>query len=583
MPDHQVLLIVTLLLAIGAATVLLFRRAGFCSVLALLATGMLLGPHGLDLAARTDESIRSLTDLGVVLLLFLIGLETQPARLWRLRRNVFGLGSAQLLVTGTALGGLAYLLTDVRPAGAFVLGFGLALSSTAFVLQLLQERSELPTRHGQAAFAVLLLQDLAVVPLLALLPLLSGQLPGRPESSTAAELAVPVLALGLLVVFGRWVIPRALEVGARQRNMEAFAMVTGAAVIGAAWAMEEAGMSMALGAFVMGMLLSETRYVHQVEAEVAPFKGLLLGLFFISIGLSMDLSLLGANALAILAGVVLVLVVKGALLLGLARLFGLDTATAVRLASLMSQGGEFGFVLLGAAALAGILPDSLHQVALLVISLSMAATPLIARLGDSWAQRLDRDEPAGVGLTAPDELDRHVVIAGFGRVGRNVAFMLEQAEIPYVAVDYDVSRVALGKREGRPVYFGTSTDPRLLAQLGVGRAAAVLITLDSGPAAERVVNTIRLLHPHVPLFVRARDLAMRDRLVAAGVNEAIPETIQLSISLGQALLRRIGVSDEQLEAVVDGMRQDNYAALRLGAIRERMAEVERAEGQTTPP
>jgi glutathione-regulated potassium-efflux system ancillary protein KefC len=327
------------------------------------------------------------------------------------------------------------------------------------------------------------------------------------------------------------------------------------------------------------MLLSDSRYVHQIEAEVAPFKGALLSLFFVAVGMSMDLPRLATEAPSVAAALALLLLVKGVLMLALARASGLPPAVAVRVAFLLPQAGEFAFVLFAAAAAAGLLGNAVHQAALLVILLSMAATPLLSLLGDRLARRLEHvadhgAEPALANVT----LDRHVVLAGFGRVGRNIAFMLEQAQIPYLALDVDVSRVALGRREGRPVYFGSSTDPRVLAQAGVGRAAAIVVTLDSTSGVQKVVDTIRSLHPHVPVFVRARDLGERDRLIEAGVSEAIPETIQLSTSLGEAVLRRVGAPEEQVQAVVEALRQDNYANLRLGAIRGRMAEVGRREG-----
>ncbi len=565
---------VVVLLTASAVGLLIFRRAGFGSVLGFLAAGIMLGPHGLAIAGE-GETLRSFTELGVVCLLFLVGIEMQPARLWQMRRAVFGLGSAQVVLTGLALAAAAFELGVATWSASLILGFGLALSSTAFVLQLLQERGETPSPHGQAAFAVLLLQDLAIVPLLAALPLL-GSRPDPDAENLLTTVGIAVLMLALLVALGRWVLPRAFDLVARQRNYEAFAVLAVLAVAAAAWMMQVAGLSMALGAFVMGMLLSGSGYVRQIEAEISPYKGVLLSLFFVSIGMSMDLSLLAAEAGRIGIGVVLVLVIKALLMLGLGIVFRLGLPTAVRLAFLLPQGGEFGFVLFGTAHAGQLLSDTAFHAALLLISLSMAVTPVLARIGDRLAARLAPAPPAPE--TMPETtLDRHVVIAGFGRVGRNVGFMLEQSGIPFVALDADPRRVTLGRKEGRPVYFGRSSDLRMLSQAGVGRAAAVVVTLDQAGATEETVAMLREAFPQVPVVVRGRDLASCDRLLAIGASEAIPESVQLSTSVGEALLRRIGASQAQIDAVLAAMRQDNYANLRLGAIRERMAEVGRGE------
>jgi glutathione-regulated potassium-efflux system protein KefB len=576
MHHGELLFGVMILLAVSAATLMLFRRAGFGSVLAFIATGLLLGRVGVTLGGSA-EGLREVTELGVVFLLFLIGLEMHPRRLWRLRRLLFGLGTSQVVVTGLLLATILWLVGFAWPA-AIVVGFGYALSSTAFVLQLLQERGDMASEHGQGAFAILLLQDLAIVPLLALVPLLGGGT-GAEDASALPRIAVSALMLLILFAFGRYMVPGVLSLAGRQRNTEAFGVIAVLAVLFAAWTMQIAGLSMALGAFVMGMLLSGSGYVHQIEAEIAPFKGILLALFFVSVGMSMDLALLVDEGLWIGGVVLMLLVLKSAMILALARLFGLAMGAAIRAAFLLAQAGEFGFVLLAAAHAEGILRDQTYQASLLVISVSMAATPFLARLGDRLAERL---APADERLEVPPEpdahaLERHVVVAGFGRVGRNIAYMLEEAGVPYVALDHDPRRVTFGRREGRPVFFGEPTDPRMLQRAGVGRAAVVLVTLNDTVATEKACVTIRRYFPEVPLVVRARDLGARDRLLAAGVNHAVPETIELSIDLADAVLRRIGTSDEVIEAVHKAVRQDNFANLRLGAIRERMAAVEKGE------
>jgi glutathione-regulated potassium-efflux system protein KefB len=578
------------LIVLGTAGIVvpMVRRWGLNPVLGYLGAGALLGPLGLgSLADRiptlhwltiTDaRNVSGIAELGIVFLLFLIGLEMHPQRLWRLRRLLFGLGTSQVVITGLLLSAVMWLLGFAWPA-AIAVGFGYALSSTAFVMQLLHERGETMSEHGQGAFAILLLQDLAIVPLLALVPVLAGGV-SADGASVLPQLGVGALMLLILFAFGRYLVPAVLGVAARHRNTEAFGVIAVLSVLFAAWTMQIAGLSMALGAFVMGMLLSGSGFIHQIEAEIAPFKGILLSLFFVSIGMSMDLAFLAREALWIGGVVTMLLMLKAALILGLARLFGLPLGAAVRAAFLLAQAGEFGFVLLAAAHAEAVLRDETYQASLLVISVSMAATPFLARLGDRLAERLQPDDERHHMLPGPtaEAHDRHVVVAGFGRVGRNVAFMLEEAGVPYVALDSDPKRVTLGRREGRPVFFGEPTDPRVLERAGVGRACVVVLTLNDTNATEQACGTIRSFYPEVPLVVRARDLGARDRLLAAGVNHAIPETIELSISLGDAVLRRVGASQETLEAVHAIVQQDNFANLRLGAIRERMASVGKAE------
>ncbi|MDF1587365.1 cation:proton antiporter domain-containing protein [Marinimicrococcus flavescens] len=544
-------------LAAGTAALVLFRRLGFGSILALLATGILVGPWGIGLG-QSAQTLMQVTELGVVFLLFVIGLELEPRRLWEMRRALFGLGSLQVVVTGLALGAVFAFILDTGWRVGLIAGLGLALSSTAFVMKLLEEQGELGSQHGRHALAILLLQDMAVVPLLALVPLLGDDVQWAVPS--AHDVAVPLLALGFLWVFGHLALPKAFELAARQRNSEAFAALAGLGVTAAAWAMNAAGLSPALGSFLLGILLSRSRYHHQIEAEIAPFKGWLLGLFFVAVGMSIDLGTLGRHAFLVLAEVAALILVKVAVLLLLGRLFRLDWASALRTALLLAQGGEFGFVLFGAALAAGLFSSELHAIGILVISVSMMLTPFLAHTGERLAARLvpRASSPAGPG----HELERHIVIAGFGRVGDTVARMLEAAELPYLAIDLDGQRVADGIRAGRHVAYGNASDPRLLEAAGVGRAAAVVVTLDSPADAERVVSTVRTFHPQVRVVARSRDLAARDRMLRAGVSEAVPETVEMSLALGEAVLRGVGVPADLAQDIGRSFRAGDFALAR---------------------
>jgi glutathione-regulated potassium-efflux system ancillary protein KefC len=495
--------------------------------------------------------VAAAAELGVVFLLFVIGLELEPQRIWAMRRTLFGLGTLQVLLTGLALASLG--LATGRPwQAALILGLGLSLSSTAFVLQLLSERGETGTEHGRAAFSILLLQDMAVVPLLALVPLLAPTMPDIEGPALGIRLLLIVGTLGAVVAFGRLVLPRAFAAIARQRSAEAFTVLAALAVMTAAWVTHQAGLSPALGGFVMGVLLSRSPFHHQIAAEITPFKGLLLGLFFISVGMSIDVGLLLEHWPRILGLVVALIVLKSLVIFSLCRLFGLRTAAALRTALIMTQGGEFGFVLFAAASAAGVMGRELLTTALLVISVSMAATPLLARLGDWLARKLP--EPPAPEPMVPSSLDRHVVIAGYGRVGRAIGAMLEAAGLPYVALDLEPARVMAARRGGRRVFYGDASDPRLLDQVGTGRAAALVVTLDRPNAAERIVTSVRTFYPGLAILARAHDVEGRDRLERLGASIVVPETLELSLRLGEEVLRRLGIAEDAVGDATQTLR-----------------------------
>jgi glutathione-regulated potassium-efflux system protein KefB len=380
----QILLAILILLVVAAVAVALSTYVGLGSILGLLAAGVVVGPSGLAIARRVTE-LRHISELGVVLLLFVIGLEMRPDKLWALRRVVFGLGALQVVVTGLVIAGYALLTVEAGPDGALLLGLGLALSSTAFVVQILEERGDMNADYGTTSFGILLFQDLAIVPLLALVPILSDQVETAASAPLAVRLVRVVAMLGAVLLTGRVIAPWLLDRLARQGHPQVFNLVVFIAVIGAALAMEVTGLSMALGAFLMGMLLSGSPHLHQIEAVVAPFKGVLLGLFFVAVGMSIDLGVLRTAGPFLVVQVLVVLVIKTVVTFGLCRLWRVPRAAAIRTALLLPQCGEFGFVLFGAAVTAGLVKPYGFAYAVLVISLSMAATPLLARLGDRLA------------------------------------------------------------------------------------------------------------------------------------------------------------------------------------------------------
>lgn len=564
MDPHDLLAAAVVLLAATALTTALFKRIGLGSVLGLLAAGVLVGPWGLQVTEDVAE-LRHIAEIGVVFLLFIIGLEMQPEKLWSMRRQVFGLGTLQVLVTGAAIAALELAIGEPIEV-AILIGLGLALSSTAFVVQMLTERGEFASEHGRGAFSVLLLQDLAIVPLLALVPILAGD-PAEAEPD-ALPVWAQALEIGALMVavfaVGRYLLPVLLHRLAEQRNREAFAVVAALAVIGAAWAMDTVGISQALGAFMVGMLLSGSAYRHQIEAVVEPFKGFLLGLFFISVGMSIDVGRLWIEGLVVGGQVVALLVVKAAILFALCLAFRMSRPAAAHVSLMLPQAGEFGFVLFGAAAAAGLLSEAQYGHLILIISISMAATPLLAKAGDRLAEALT---PPGAADQQPSTewaagMDRHVVVAGFGRVGRVVCLMLKRAGIPYLAFDRDPRRVELGRREGLDVHYGDVSNVHVLSAAGAGRAATLVVTVNEVAVAEKVVSTMRSSYPDVPIQARALDLGGRDQLLRLGVNWATPDTTEASLLLGQAVLEHLGMPLADAQHLAKDMRHDDYAPVR---------------------
>lgn len=550
------------LLTVAALAVALFKHLGLGSILGLLVAGIVVGPHspGPSVTAHVED-VRNFTELGVVMLLFLIGLEMKPRRLWSLRREVFGMGSVQILVSGLLVAGYISLY-DYSWRAALLMGLTLALSSTALVMQLLHERGDLATRHGTAAFAVLLMQDLAVVPLLAIVPILSDVGTLSSDVPFWKQILVVVGMVALVFGFGRYLVPFALKHLLRQHNREAFTLVVLLAVFLAAGAMHEAGLSMALGGFMMGMLLSTSRFSFQIQAQIEPFKGLLMSLFFVAVGMSIDLNAIAAQPLLLAQHVAMILAIKLVVLLSIGIAFGLPRGTATRVAFMLAQSGEFGFVLFGSAKALGVIDDATFVIAVSVISVSMLLTPLLVRIGDTLARRFEHRRAASLSFeypATPAGQAGRVVIAGYGRVGHTVATLLEANNIPFIAFDTNPSHVERGEQDGRAVYFGDIGDVELLEAAQVDKAALVILTIDHGPTALRAVSHIRTAYPKVPVIARARDLEACGNLIRAGATLAYPEAIESSLRLGAEALQMLGISTSEVDSLLQGVRSEGYA------------------------
>jgi len=544
--------------------VAVFKHFGLGSILGLLVAGIAVGPHSFGPAVTTEvEDVRHFTELGVVMLLFLIGLEMKPARLWSMRREVFGLGLLQILVSGAVIG-TYFLLFEPHWASALLIGLTFALSSTAMVLQMLQESGEINSRHGTASFSILLMQDLAIVPLLAIVPILSQT--GRLSSDVPMwqQFGTVVGMLMLIGVFGRYILPMTLDALSKRGNKEGFLLVVMMAVFLSAWSMHYAGISMALGAFIMGMLLSGSKYRIQVQALIEPYKGMLMSLFFVAVGMSIDIGALASKPLLFIQHIVVIVVLKFIVLLGLSMAFGYVRQQAIRIALLLSQGGEFGFVLFGSAKALQVISDETFVLAVGVISVSMVVTPLALKAADSLNKMLaskDADEEAPQ-IEIPDQdCKGRVIIGGFGRVGYTVATLLQERGVPYIAFDTNPTHIAKGQELGMPVYYGDVGDHHLLEAAHMHDAALVVMTIDHTPSALRAIHHIRTDYPNVPIISRARDLASCNELIEAGATNAFPEAMESSLHLGGEALKMIHVKEKEVNNLLDAVREDGYQAL----------------------
>jgi monovalent cation:H+ antiporter-2, CPA2 family len=537
----------------------IFRRFRASAVLGYLVAGSAIGPHGLDLL-RGPRAVTALADLGVIFLLFSIGLGLSVERLSSLRRYVFGLGTLQVVITTLAIT-LTLRLAGVSGDAALVLGAGLALSSSAIVLQGLVERREIATLQGRVAFAVLLLQDLAVVPLLTLVPLLAGSGQGLGMALGLAFLKAAA-TLVVIVAIGRLALRPVLRAVARGGTPELFTGIVLLLVLGIGWVTEQAGLSMALGAFLAGLLVAETEYRPQVESDVQPFRGLLLALFFMTVGMGIDAGLLWRHAPLLVGLLAALLIGKALILAGLCRVVGLSLGMGTGIGLMLAQSGEFAFVLFTLARGQGVLPAEAAQTAILLVGLSMAATPALLTAARVVFRRHHQAASAAAALGHETrELRDHVVIAGFGRVGQTLALLLESRLVPYLALDLDAERVAEARRRELPVYFGDASRAEVLRAAGVEQARMAAITLDQPDAAARSVQVLRAMSPDLPVLVRARDVAQAEQLAGAGATEVVPEIVEGSLQLGEMLLRRLGATRDEVDQVLDEFRRRTYSRL----------------------
>jgi monovalent cation:proton antiporter-2 (CPA2) family protein len=549
------LLDIVILLTAAVVAVPLFRAAGFGAVPGFLVAGVLVGPSGLALIDNVAE-IGQLAELGVILLLFVIGIELKPARLWLMRRLVFGLGTLQLVITGAVLTVGANLLLDIPYRTAILIGPALALSSTAFVLQLLAEQKMLHSEYGRASLSVLLLQDLAVVPLLALVPLVAAREFMIGVDITFALLEAAVILL-LVVFVGRYLLQPILHRVTRTRSQEIFTALAVLLVLGSALLTEHVGLSMAMGAFMAGLLIADSPYRHQVMAEIQPFRGLLLGLFFMSMGMSLHLSTFMLQPFAILWLLVVLDVVKFALLFPLAASFRLGTGVSAAVGLILAQSGEFGVILLAFMHQVELIATGIFQQLLLVIVLSMLVTPMIANLALRLAAT-SRDVKEASDAT-PDMAP--IVLAGFGRVGRRIGQVLMMAGTPYVAIDFSSSVVLRERANGHRVFYGDVRRPEVLRAVGIADANIVIVTLDDFEAAEDVVAAVHQVDPDITILARGHDSLQCRTLHKLGASLVVSENLEASLELAREALIRSDSDADKVEKMILSFRDSHYAAV----------------------
>jgi Kef-type K+ transport system membrane component KefB/voltage-gated potassium channel Kch len=560
-----------IILGVSGLVVPLFMRVGINAVLAYLSVGILLSADVLGQIARVfpplqalelnhQESLAQFGELGVVFLLFLIGLELSFDRLNSMRKLVFGLGGLQVLATLVVVAAILMAL-GYDSSTALVTGAAMSLSSTAIVVQLLSDAKRLATQTGRTSFAILLFQDLAVIPLLLLVTILGQRTDGSVLFSVFAALAQAAVAIAVIVLVGRYALRPLLRFAAQTHSPDLFMAATLLIAVGAGAGATLAGLSMSLGAFIAGLLLAETEFRRAIEAIIEPFKGLLLGAFFLVVGLSIDLDGLIAHPLRILCAAAILVAIKATIIYGLSRMFRIGTSPAVETALLLGPCGEFAFVLLSGAMAMGILDPTVHADALLIVSLTMLAIPALGKLGAIFDRRQKAKTMADLIAAAevPESDEPRVILVGFGRVGHLVGSMLEEHKIPYIAVDLDADLVGNERTAGYPVYFGDAANPEFLKRCGIEHATALAVTMDNPDHVDDVSKTAMALRTDLKIVARSRDERHAMRLYGMGVTEAIPETIESSLQLGEALLVESGIPLNQATATVherrDGFRK----------------------------
>lgn len=527
---------ILLFLFAAVVAVPIAQRLGIGAVLGYLIAGIAIGPWGLGFIRDVDE-ILHFSELGVVFLMFIIGLELNPGKLWELRRQIFGVGAGQVMLTAVVLGGLLYL-TKFSWQAALIGGIGLAMSSTAMALQLMRDKSMTRNEGGQLGFAVLLFQDIAVIPALALIPLLAN---GPEGTNNWTMIGMKVLAFAGMLIGGRYLLRPIFRLIVTSGVREVFTAAALLVVLGSALFMDSLGFSMALGTFIAGVLLAESEYQHELEIAIEPFKGLLLGLFFISVGMALNLGVLYTHILLVLVGVTVLVAVKGSVLYTLARVFGIRTSVRLQFAAVLSQGGEFAFVLFSAAGAQKVISSSQLSLLLVVVTLSMMTTPLLMQWVDRILMRRYNDQEESDEKHYVQDDEPQVIIVGFGRFGQVIGRLLMANKMRITVLERDISVVGLMRTYGYKVYYGDATELELLRASGAEKAKSIVITCNEPEDTMDIVHLCQQHFPHLNILARARGRVEAHELLQAGVTYFSRETFSSALELGKKTLVTLGM------------------------------------------
>ncbi|MGL4438754.1 MAG: monovalent cation:proton antiporter-2 (CPA2) family protein [Bosea sp. (in: a-proteobacteria)] len=559
----------------------LFRRFGLSAVLGYLAAGVVIGPSVLKVITDAD-SIRGIAEIGVVLLLFIVGLELQPSRLFAMRKDIFGAGSAQLGLTALVVGAIAFAL-GLSWQGAVAVGIAMALSATAIALQLLEERSDQDEHYGRRTFSILLFQDMAIAPILALLPLAATTGSGGNMGKAALGVVLAVAAIAAVVLAGKYVLNPVFRLLAKAGAREVMTAAALLVVLGSAVLMEQVGLSMALGAFLAGVLLAESNFRHELEASIEPFRGVLLGLFFMAVGMSIDLKLVAANWLLLAIAAPALVLLKISIAAGILRASCSSTAEAIRAGALLSPAGEFAFVLLPLAGSLALLTPEQAAIATALAALTMLIGPIVAKLIDAQlaknpaaAETMDEDFNGAGGS---------VVIVGFGRFGQVVTQTMLTQKIDVTVIDKDVERIRSAARFGFKIYFGDGTRLDVLRAAGAGKAKLIAVCVDDREAAKRITEIVKENFPQARVHVRAFDRVHAIELMGVGVDRFVRETFESALYFGRITLEVLGLSPDEASTIVADVRKRDLARLEAQAVDGILARPDllRADGITLTP
>ena len=555
--SHYLIDILALLLA-AVIVVPFFHAIRLGAILGYLAAGIVLGPWGLGMISEVEE-IRHLGEFGVIFLLFVLGIELKPEKLWQMRKMVLGLGLGQLLITA----GIIYIISlsfGISQHAAIIIGFGLALSSTAFCLKLLAERGGISTQMGRMSFSVLLLQDLAVVPLLALVSMFAGD---AGTAGSTFSFTYAVLVIVALLVAGHYLLNPILDRVVASQDPDVLVALAVLLVLGVAWIMESIGFSMALGAFLAGTMLAESHYRHQIEADILPFRGILLGLFFMTVGMGIDFGLLWERLALIIVLTLGLMLLKGIIVYILARISGAREDISARTAVLLSQSGEFGFIMFGFATMSGVMDVNLSNMMILVIALTMVLTPFAVMgmnlLLNHFYQPESDEDKSFCPLLEDDNSGGHVILAGFGRVGARIGAILNAANVPYVGIDMDQNRVKAARAQGFSVFYGDASNVKVLQAAGAGQARMIVVAMDNPEHFDRMVPLVRQYYPNLPIHARAKDRQHCAALIMQGASTAVSETLETSLRLSEEVLQGSSVAQTDIDRVINDFRKDYYS------------------------